>query len=158
MGLIDDIQHAQMLAAEDVVIQSLKDKGLMPDEPKTPNIGEQIDLWIEKLAEVKQAETAVRELKKQAEEIQSTIASNLDALGLDLARGKLGSAFFTESDTARLDDPQSFGDFVVLSNQPYLYQARIAPKAVLELLDNGEVVPGVTRVKVRKLSYKSGNK
>ena len=161
MGLIDDIRAAQVEAAENIVIQSLKDKGLMPDDtpqPQTPKLGDLIDQWIEQMAKVRDAEAHVRELKKEAEKLQSAVSSNLDDIGLEMARGSLGSAFFTESETIKLEDPQEFGEFVVRTNQPFLYQARVMTKAVAELMDMGEEIPGVKRLPIRKLSYKTGNK
>jgi hypothetical protein len=130
----------------------------VPQPEATPNLGEQIDQWDDLRRRVKEAETELVSLKSEAKDLFDAIASNLDALGIELARGRASgvSVFFTENDTAALDDPQAFGDYVVSSNQPYLYQARVSPKACLELINQGEVIPGVRALKVRKLSYKSG--
>jgi len=122
------------------------------------NLGNLIDQWMTLLSEKSDIEAALRDKKKEAELIQESIASNLDAIGLDLARGNLGSAFFSENETVALEDPQAFGDYVVETNQPFLYQARLAPKAVLEMIKLGSVIPGVKPITTRKLSYNRGGK
>lgn len=128
--------------------------------PDTPNLGDQIDQWNDLRQQVKEMEAELATLKSAAKELLDSVASNLDAIGIEMARGKASgvTVFFTENETTNLDDPQAFADYVVASNQPYLYQARVSPKACLELIHQGEAIPGVRAVKIRKLSYKSGSK
>lgn len=91
-----------------------------------------------------------RDLETQLKEVADKIAACNDALlirlrevGTTTARGSLASATITESVVPNIKDWGAVSDWIMANDGVYLVHRRISAGPWRELMDSGEIVPGI---------------
>ena len=117
-----------------------------------PSIGLCADLY----AEVREIRLAMQKhvdaVKSRESEVREHIIANLSKSDDTGAAGKKYRAQIVMKDTPRLKDWDAFTEFVAKAKRFDLMQKRLSDKAVKDVWDSGETVPGVEAFKAIDVS------
>lgn len=124
----------------------------VPGAPLPPSIGLCADLY----AEVRDLRLAMQkhtdEMKARESEIREHIINNLSKSDDTGAAGKRYRAQIVTKAKATLRDWTAFSNYVLETGRFDLLQKRISDKPVMEMLEEGERVPGVERFNAVEVS------
>lgn len=91
-------------------------------------------------------------IEEREKEIKQYILDNLSASDDTGASGRYYRAQITTQDEPTVTDWDDFWDYVFEEDRTDLVQKSIARKAVKEMQEAGERIPGVTKITVKKVS------
>lgn len=124
--------------------------------PKKLTLGDLIDQGAEIKDRLDEANKVVREIQKQKTENQEAIIAALEAQGITSSGGAAYTASVSEEEVFNIDDYEALSRFVVRNKATYLFQRRLSTTAVRELIEQkgGKLLPGLTKAKIKKLSFR----
>lgn len=120
--------------------------------PLPPSIGLCADLYSEVRALRLEMQKVVDAVKARENEAKEHIIQNLSKSDDTGAAGKKYRAQIVTKDVPSLKDWNAFTDFVVAHGRFDLLQKRISNKAVQDLWEDGEAVPGVEKFRAVDVS------
>lgn len=115
-------------------------------------VGEIIDELYALRAERMALSRQVDDLKAKENELRGIIIAQLRAVGLDGGKGSSANALITSSEQAQITSWPEFFAYIMENEAGDLVQKRVAIQAVRERWENGEEIPGLTKVEVVDLS------
>ena len=119
------------------------------------NLGKAID-HLHALREQKRLlEADLKELRQKMEEAETNIFALLEQNGVTASAGSAASVSITETIVPVIDDADTFFDHIIASGDIHLLERRPSSRAYRELLEAGEVVPGLRPFTKRNLSLRS---
>lgn len=120
--------------------------------PLPPSVGLCADLY----AEIRELRLAMQKevdaVQKRESEIREHIINTLSKSADTGAAGKKYRAQIVTKETPRAADWDKVYNFVVATNRFDLLQKRLSDKAIKDMWDEGEEVPGVEKFKVVEVS------
>lgn len=119
-------------------------------------LNDEIDLMYSLREDKRGLEADIKEINARIGQCQQNLLTRLEEVGTTTARGALASATVTESVVPRIEDWGEVADWILANDAIYLLHRRISSGPWKELLDAGEIVPGIsqytkTTISLRKL-------
>ena len=108
------------------------------------NIGECIDRLFEIRNAKGELNRAKRALDDEKDEIEAHLLGKMKELGVESTKSKIASATISKSIVPHVDDWDAFYEYIVYTNSPFLLERRPSVTAYRDLLQAGEVIPGVS--------------
>ena len=120
-----------------------------------PTIGKQIDdIWAAR--EVKRAlEAQVKEADENIKAREEALLAELQALGLESAKGAVASVSVSKSVAGNVTDWNLLWPWIARTKNFHLVQKRISDVAYREQLDLGKKIPGVEPFEKRRLNLRT---
>ncbi len=104
-----------------------------------------IELYLKTKDEIEEIENASKTmlapLKKRLTDIETLMATKMDADGETNARTDFGTAYFSVIDFAKINDPNTFFEFVKSHEAWDMLEKRVAKLAVRSYLDANNILP-----------------
>ena len=129
---------------------------------KPEPIGTMIDSLYAKRELLRAATAKVNTIKDEMTELEARLIETMAAVGVESSRAHLATATVTESTTARIEDWDSFTNWVRKrsADRIHLFEKRIAQLAFREMIEHnrGKIPPGVTTYTRAKISLLKRNK
>lgn len=104
---------------------------------------------------IKTLEDQVKDLKTELEGLEYQLIRQMDEVGLDRIRTEAGSFSRSTRMVYNISDFDAFSDYILESKNVSLFQRRASAKAIEEILQSGEIVPGIQPVELDKLNFRS---
>lgn len=117
-------------------------------------IDEKIDEMFQLRERKREMESEIKAINADIEECTKWLLAKYQEVGTVTARGKLASATITEQLVPTIDDWGKVQDYVLENDALYLLHRRISSGAWKELIDTGEVVPGITPFTKKSISLR----
>lgn len=121
-------------------------------------LGAMIDLALEYRDQIKVLEGEASRIKALRDQLELDIMAKLDAQETTMSRGHAASATITEALVPVVEDWDSFYAHIIATGAPYLLERRPAIGAYRELIQSGQVVPGVSSFNRRTISLRKLSK
>ena len=99
-------------------------------------------------------EAQIKETNSEITECMEWLIKRYDDIGTTTARGKLASATLTETLVPRIEDWGLVQEWIMENDAMYLVYRRVSSGPWKELLDSGQVVPGITPFAKRAISLR----
>jgi len=99
-------------------------------------------------------ESKAKKIKEQMDVLESAIINRLDIDETTMSRGKTASAILTETVVPKIDDWDSFYEYIKDNEAFHLLQRRPATTACRETLEAGEVISGISTFTKRSISLR----
>lgn len=136
-----------MEAAEQIAPEEEAEK-----QPQT--FGAMIDEMYELRNQKSEYESKAKKLKDRMDQLEAAIIIRLDKDETTMSRGKMASAILTEQDIPKVDDWDEYYQYIHDNEAFHLLQRRPATTACREMLEAGEVIPGVSTFTKRSISLR----
>jgi hypothetical protein len=128
--------------------------GIEVEEKQPQKLGAIIDRMYELREQQKALTAEAKKLGEQIESMESQVINRLDDDETTMSRGKAASAVLTETVIPKADDWEAIWEYINNNKANYLTQRRLATTAVREMLEAGEVIPGVSTFTKRAISLR----
>ena len=99
-------------------------------------------------------EKQVKEVDAQLKDCTTWLVKKLEEVGTTTARGSYASATIAETTVPAIDDWGLVQKYIMDNDALYLVHKRISSGAWKELLDTGEIVPGITPFTSKTISLR----
>jgi len=119
-------------------------------------IGQMINAYYEARERLREATTVVNIIKEEMADLETRLIETMETVGVESSRAELATATITESTTARIEDWDSYVNWV--RKRPalrmHLFEKRIAQLAFREMMEQGrgKLPPGITTYTRKKIS------
>lgn len=119
----------------------------------TPSLGERADTLFALQSEIKAKEAAIFPLKAQLQELKMQVLDELYTSEQTMAAGSIGKVTLkiTEMPTVPAQQWDDLYEYIHAHRAYHLLHKRLSTTAVLELMHDGEIVPGVEMFTKRDL-------
>jgi len=113
--------------------------------PSSPSLGEQADKLFVLQSEIKAQEAAIAPLKAQLQGLKRKVMDELFASEQTMAAGAMGKITLkiTEMPTVPAKQWEDLYEYIHANRAFHLLHKRLSTTAVMELMQEGEIVPGV---------------
>ncbi len=122
---------------------------------RLPPLASQIDAYFKACERTSEAAKVVEVLKADEREKEAALLGRLNDEGLSSATGTLGTVSVREALEPAPEDWPAFYSWMEKTRSWEMLQKRIAVLAWRERVENGEQVPGIGQIKIRKLMRRS---
>jgi len=116
--------------------------------------GKLIDQLFKLRAKRRELDSQLKKTKEAFDSIELRLINKLDAEDTTLSRGKSASAGLSETEIPIIDNHDDFHNYIIQNNAVYLLQNRPSTAACSELVNSGEVIPGIRFITKRKISLR----
>lgn len=123
-------------------------------EKQPQSLGSKIDELNELRERKRELVAELKEVEERYAALEAEIMSDLDSMGIDLARGSTARVSISETTVPTVEDWDAFYEYVKSQDALYLLERRVAARAWRELYESGELVPGTSPFVRRKLSLR----
>lgn len=119
------------------------------------NLGETAD-FLKELKDLKgNLNNEISKINKIISNVETKLKIKLDELGTDIVRGKTVTVSISKSEVPKVEDWESFYEYIMKNNAPYLLQRRPSAGPIREIWSSGQEVSGVEIVPTTTLNTKS---
>ena len=132
MSALDDLDFGQEETGENV-------------STTTPTLGERADKLFALQSEIKAKEVAIAPLKSQLQELKMQVLDELYTSEQTMAAGAIGKIVLkiTDMPTVPAKQWEDLYEYIHANRAFHLLHKRLSTTAVLELMQDGELIPGV---------------
>ena len=111
---------------------------------------------IDRLYEIKQEKSALNKqvdaLDEEYDKLELRVLAMMDEIGLESAKASTALATKSETKVPTAVDWDAVSTYIMENDALYLLQRRLSVTAIKELMDTGEVLPGIELMPITKLS------
>jgi hypothetical protein len=120
----------------------------------TKKLDDEIDRMFMLREQKRGLENQIKEVNTEFNKVHEWCLERMDEVGTSTARGRYASVSITESVVPRIEDWGAVQDWIMENDGIYLVHKRISSGPWKELLDTGEIVPGISPYTKRQISLR----
>lgn len=141
---------AAVIKSNEIVSSVLMTESLQPQK-----LGVIIDAYRALYDERAELNAQSKELTQQMEELEAELIKRMDEAGLDSAKGKCASLRLEEKSMPNVADWDQVYNYIKENEAWYLLERRVTQRAYQELVQSGEVIPGINTYTLRRVATRA---